>query len=208
MRNEGRELALRLREGPRPETKAPARSRRADFLDFSLLYLFSYDIELGLGKVEFNSPVKGPRLNLQARTDLASVYHVWRESTVPGLGLQAITGTVLWGADDVALRADDVTQSEIRVSILTDDRATIHLDYSIVGYLGPGGARRFTDAKGKDRMGEEHAPFEFPIVSSPRFSTASHKYRWLNDHQGISFGRGQAVKSTFRRVTWDVYVFT
>jgi hypothetical protein len=208
VRSPALDVALRLRAAPKPLVSPAIRLQRTEFLDFSLLYVFSYDVEVDMGTEKFNSPSKGPRLTVKARTDLGSVYHVWRDSTISGLGFRAIAGRMLWGRDDVALRADDIVSSEIRVSILTGDQATIHLDYNIVGYVGPGGVRRYTEAKGKDRLGEEQNPFEFTITCSVRFSTASHKYRWLNDHQGIGFGKVQAVKSSFRRVTWDIYVFS
>jgi hypothetical protein len=181
---------------------------RRNLIDFSLLYVFSYDVELSLAREVFNNVSGGVRLNLRSRPELSSVYHVSRERTAPGLGFRAVAGSLTFGADAVSLRDDDVARSDIQVSILTEDGHTIHVSYAVVGYLGPGGVRRISDGKGKDRLGTEDDPFEAPIVSSPRFQTASPKYFWMNEHQGVGFGRVQIVKSQFRRITADIYVMT
>jgi hypothetical protein len=179
---------------------------RREFLDWNLLYLFSYDVELDLGAEEkLGRFPRGVRMNCFARRDLTRVYHVGRETTVAGDGARAITGRVIWGADQILLRDDDVSVSDIRVVIETDDRATIHMAYDLIGYVGPGGVSRIVDGAGRDRLGTEDHPYLAPTVTSPRFHTASPRYAWLNELQGVGFARAQIVRSKFRRISCDVY---
>jgi len=183
--------------------------RRRGFLDWSLLYLFSFDVELDLERQEtLGRFPDGARINLYSRQDLSRVYNVGRESTVPGDGRPAISGKIKWGGDQAVLREDDIGSCNIRVSIQTDDRAVIHMTYRLFGYLGPGGVERVLSGKGGDRFGTEDHPFDVPIVTSPRFQTTDLKYAWINDLQGIGFGRLQVIRNRFRRNTQDIYALT
>lgn len=182
---------------------------RDNLLDWSLLYLFSYDVELDLeGQEKLGRFPEGVRMNCFAREDLSRAYNVGRESSVPGSGARAISGKVVWGGDQVLLRNDDVAMSKIRVAILTSDKATIHMSYFLIGYVGPGGIARITDGVGNDRLGTEDQPYEAPIITSPRFETTSPDYAWMNDLQGVGFARAQLIRSKFRRITCDVYGLT
>jgi uncharacterized protein DUF3237 len=181
---------------------------RAILHDWSLLYLFSWDIELSLDRDNLGTFPGGVRMNLFARPELSTVYHVAREKTISGRGTTAITGSIEWGGDELLLRDDDGVRSDIRVTVRTDDGAAIHVWYGVVGYFGPGGVRRIVKGKGKDRIGTEAEPFLSPLVTSPRFQTADNRYRWLNDLQGIGFGRVEIVNSDFRRTTSDIYALT
>jgi hypothetical protein len=183
--------------------------QRRELLDWSLLYLFSYDVELDLdGQQKLGRFPEGVRMNLFARSDLSRVYNVGRESSVPGDGARAISGKVVWGGDQVLLREDDVAMSTIRVALLTDDGATIHVSYLLMGYTGAGGVGRITDGIGRDKFGTEDEPYQIPINTSPRFQTASPDYAWLNEMQGIGFARAHLIRSKFRRITCDVYGLT
>jgi hypothetical protein len=187
-------------------TQAKPAEQRRELLDWNLLYLFSFDIELDLNRQEkFGRFPAGVRINLFAKRDLSRVYNVGRESTIPGDGRPAISGKVEWGGDQALLREDDVGACDIRLAIHTDDRAVIHLSYRLQGYLGPGGVERVVSGEGRDRYGTEDRPYEIPIVTSPRFETTSSRYDWLNELQGIGFGRVQVVRSKFRRNTQDIY---
>jgi hypothetical protein len=184
-------------------------AQRSELLDWSLLYLFSYDVELHMdGQEKLGRFSTGARLNCFARRDLSRVYNVGREATVPGDGRPAITGRVEWGGDQVLLRDDDVASSNIRVTVQTDDDALIHVAYQLIGYVGPGGNERILTGKGKDKFGTEDHPYEVPIMTSPRFETTSPQYAWINELQGIGFARAQLVRSKFRRITCDVYGLT
>ncbi len=182
---------------------------RREYLDLGLLYLFSYDVELDLeGQEKLGKFPGGVRMNCFARRDLTRVYHVGRESTIPGSGRPAISGRIEWGGDALFLRDDDVAQSDIRLVIHTDDGAIIHMSYLLLGYVGPGGVSRIVNGTGKDSFGTENRPYEAQIMTSPQFQTASSEYLWINDVQGIGFARAQLVRSKFRRITCDVYALS
>lgn len=185
------------------------RPDRRELYDWSLLYLFSFDVELDVTRQEkLGRFPGGARVNLFARPELSRVYNVGREATIPGDGRPSLSGKVQWGSDQAALREDDTGSCNIRLTIRTDDEADIHMTYRLVGYLGPGGVERLLSAVGRDRFGSENHPYEVPIMTSPRFQTASPRYAWLNDLQGIGFGRVQLVRSTFRRNSQDIYALT
>jgi len=193
----------------REPSNGHALAQRRELFDWSLLYLFSYDVELHLdGQEKLGRFSTGARINCFARRDLSRVYNVGREATVPGDGRPTITGKVEWGGDEVLLRDDDVASSDIRVTIHTDDGAMIHMSYRLIGYVGPGGVERIVSGKGKDRFGTEDNPYEAPIMTSPRFETTSPQYAWINEIQGIGFARAQLVRSKFRRITCDVYALS
>ena len=179
---------------------------RARFVDKGLLYLFSYDVEADMDRQEIGFVPGGVRANIFARPNLSRVYHVMRERTVPGLGFEAISGTLKWGADWLYWREDDLEHTEVQASIVTDDQAVLHMSYLLIAYLGPGGFRRIVSEKGK--IGKEDAPVDWPVVCSPRFETSHPKYRWLMDYQCIGFGKVQVIKSEVRRLTYDVYAMT
>jgi hypothetical protein len=181
---------------------------RTTLHDWSLLYLFSYDVELRLDRQNLGTFPAGVRINLATRPKLSNVYHVARNDTIAGLGANAVVGSLDWGGDELLLREDDVAYSDIRASLKTDDGATIHMWYTVMGYLGPGGVRRVISATGKDQLGTENEPFRAPLVNSPRFQTAHPLYRWMNEHQAIGFGEVEIIRSKFRRLTVDVYVLT
>jgi len=178
---------------------------RRGLLDWNLLYLFSFDIELDLNRQEkLGRFSQGVRLNLFAKNGMSRVYDVGRQSSVAG-GNPAITGRIQWGGDEALLREDDVGVCNIRLAIHTDDQSIIHLSYRLQGYLGAGGVERVVTAEGDDTFGTEEQPYEIPIMTSPRFETAAPRYTWLNELQAIGFGRVHAVRSKFRRNTQDIY---
>jgi hypothetical protein len=190
-----------------PHKVPGGRSPRAMY-DWSLLYLFSYDFELGFDRELIGDIPSGVRMNLFARSGQSTVYHVARNASIAGGGMRAITGRMEWGGDQLLLRDDDVAIANIRLTIRTDDHATLHMSYSSIAPLGPGGTRRIVSATGRDRLGKESAPVNAPVVISPRFQTSATRYSWLNEHQGVGFGHVQIINSKFRRTTIDVYVLT
>jgi len=188
---------------------SPPRFDERSFLDWNLLYLFSYDVELDLKAQEkLGAFPEGVRMNCFARRDLSHAYSVGRDATVAGSGVRAISGKIVWGGDALTLRDDDIASSDIRVAIQTDDEATIHMYYNLIGYVGPGGVSRIVDGTGDDSLGSEEEPFEAPHVTSPTFQCAHPSYDWMNRVQAIGFGRAQLVRSKFRRLTADVYALT
>jgi hypothetical protein len=186
-----------------------AAPRRRALLDWSLLYLFSFDVELDAGRQENLGNFAGrARINYFSKDELSRVYNVGRETTIPGSGRRAMAGKIISGGDSVELREDDIGLCDIHFTLRTDDDAIIDVAYKIYGTLGPGGVARLLRGQGKDRFGTEDRPFEVPIITSPQFQTAAPQYRWINDVQGIGFGRALVIRSIFRRNTQDVYVLT
>jgi hypothetical protein len=188
---------------------SPASEKRKVFLDWSLLYLFSFDIELDTSREERLGQFPGEfRIDLFARDDLSRAYNIGRESTIRGNGRPAITGKIESGGDRACLRDDDIAACNIQYRLQTDDGAIIDVAYRLFGYVGPGGVARVVRGQGKDRFGTENHPYEIPIVTSPRFQTTDARYAWMNDVQGIGFGRAVVIRSKFRRNTQDFYVLT
>jgi len=179
---------------------------RTVFHDNALLYLFSYDVEADMDKEEIGFVPGGVRINIFAREEMSRVYHALRERTVSGLGFQAISGTLAWGGDWLYWRNDDVEQSEIHMTIKTDDGETIDGFYHIRGYMGPGGFRHIVSEK--EKIGKEKAPVDWPVVTTPRFETTSTKYQWVTEYQCVGFGRAQVIRSEIRRITYDIYALT
>ena len=185
---------------------APTATTRRELLDWNLLYLFSYDVELDVDRQEkLGRFHDGFRLNLFLKRGMSYAYNVGREKTIAADGRIAVTGKIDWGADEILLREDDVASCKVRLTLSTDDSAVIHVSYRLQGYVGAGGVDRIERAKGDDRYGTESEPYEFPLTSSPRFHTTDRRYLWLNELQAIGFARAQIVRSRFRRLTQDVY---
>lgn len=186
-----------------------ATSKRKVFLDWNLLYLYSFDIELDITREERLGQFPGEfRINLFARDDLSRAYNIGRETTVRGNGRPAITGIIKSGHDRAHLRDDDIAECNIQYRLETDDGAIIDVRYRLYGYVGPGGVARVVSGKGRDKFGTENRPYEIPIVTSPRFQTNDPRYAWMNSCQGIGFGRAVVIRSKFRRNTQDFYVLT
>jgi hypothetical protein len=184
---------------------APFEPRRV-FHDRTLLYLFSYDIEVDMDLHTLGFVPGGVRANVAARRNMSRVYHVMRDQTVIGIGSPAISGSLEWGGDWLYWREDDVEFSQVRLAIKTDDGDTIHGAYKVITYLGIGGFRRVVGEK--EKIGSEDQPVEFRVMTTPRFETTSPTYRWLNDLQCVGFGRVQMIRSEFRRISYDVYGLT
>lgn len=181
-------------------------THRRQFCDRALLYLFSFDVETSLDREEIGFVPGGVRVTVFARPNLSTVYHLYRARTIPGLGFDAITGTLTWGGDWLFWREDDIEFSDVRATINTHDNAQINMTYEIVADLGPGGFRRIVSEK--EKIGKEKEPINWPIVTSPRFETTSPKYGWMTRYQCIGFGFVQVIRSEIRRLTYDIYAMT
>jgi hypothetical protein len=174
--------------------------------DRTLLYLFSYDVEVETDRQTIGFFPGGVRFNMVAKRNLSRTYNVMRDRTIAGIGVAAISGALDWGSDWIYWREDDVEFSQVRLSITTDDGEHIQGYYPVVAYLGLGGFRRLVSEK--DKVGKEDAPVEGRFITTPRFQTASPTYAWINDIQCVGFGRLQLVRSEFRRLSYDVYGLT
>ncbi len=85
-----------------------------------------------------------------------------------------LKGTVLKGGTDwILLRADDVLQLDVRLTLKTHDDQIIAMTYR--GY-------RHGPAAVIERLnrGEKVDPAEYYFRTAPFFETASEKYSWLN----------------------------
>lgn len=179
---------------------------RAALHDKALLYLFSFDVEVNMDRGTIGFVPGGVRINISARTQLSPVYQILRDPTVPGLGVKTISGSLALGGDWSYWREDDVEFSQVRLVIVTNDEQTIHGNYPAVLSVGPGGFRRRVSGKGK--IGTEDEPVDFPLVTTPRFESASPVYSWINELQCVGFGVVEVVKSELRRITYDIYALT
>lgn len=181
-------------------------TRRSTFIDRTLLYLFSYDVEVERDPQTIGFFPGGVRFNMLARRNKSRAYNVMRDRTVAGVGVPAISGELDWGTDWSYWREDDIEFSHVRMTITTDEGEAIYGSYPAIVYLGLGGFRRLVSEK--DKIGTEDNPVVARFVTTPRFQTSSPAYLWLNDLQCVGFGRLQLIRSEFRRISYDVYGLT
>ena len=181
---------------------------RKYFLDRELLYLFSYNTEIEPFRKKIGVVPGGARFNVDTTPGEARLYHVLREKTQGGLGrtFEVISGTLRQAAGHALYRTDDVIVDEISLTIETDDGALIDSRYRAFAYLRPGGYDAYV--AGIDKVGTQKNPVQEPIVITPRYETASNKYKWLMDYQCVGFGRAELIKDEVRRVTYDIYAMT
>jgi hypothetical protein len=176
---------------------------RHTFLDKGLLYLFSYNVEVDMDVDNIGLSPDGLRVNIRCIPNSGRVYHVLGERAVGGLGVPIVTGQLKDGVDHAVVRDDDVTMSNVRATIQTDDGELIDSSYPGVCFLGQGGFQGFVSDK--DKYGKLLEPLLLPVVVAPRFETASRKYQWLAELQCIGFGRLAIVKNVLRAITYDIY---
>lgn len=87
------------------------------------------------------------------------------------------------GADWVTMRTDAMMLIDVRLSLLTDDDATIGMIYT--------GIARPADPAGYDRfLSREVLPYEdLYLHTTPRFETGDARYAWLNGVIAVTNGR-------------------
>jgi uncharacterized protein DUF3237 len=176
---------------------------RREFLDKSVLYLFSADIELSMGVEQLGLTPEGLRATVSCVGSTSRVYNVLRHRSLGMADLPAITGRLRAGEDRALLREDDVAVADVRALIETDDGAVIETTYKGVVALGMGTFRML--AGGRDQLGTPERPLEVPIVITPRYATLHPRYAWLNEMQCVGFGRVKAIDGAFRQVSYDIY---
>jgi hypothetical protein len=180
-----------------------AKPHRKHFMDLSLLYLFSVNVEFAMNIEEIGILPEGARVNLLCVPAAARVYNVLRERTVGVPGYPVVTGTIHWGEDAALLGVDDVGRPNVRATIETDDGATIDSIYHGVLFLGVGAFRAIV--ANADAIGTPQDPAEYSVTLTPVYQTNSPKYKWLAEQQCVGFGRVEEVNGLFRRVTYDTY---
>jgi Protein of unknown function (DUF3237) len=94
-----------------------------------------------------------------------------------------LKGTVVPpGGDWVTVRADGSFKLDVRVTLLTEDGAAIHVTYNGIGVRKDG---------------------RTPLRTAPLFETGDPRYAWLNSVQAVGLGfSGQG------EVAYDIYALT
>lgn len=87
------------------------------------------------------------------------------------------------GADWVTQRSDGLMVVDVRLTLTTDDEATIGMVYT-------GIARARTDElMARFRRGEQLSYDEFYLRTTPRFETGDERYAWMNGVVAVANGR-------------------
>ena len=175
---------------------------RRSYIDRDLIYLFSFDANLEVGREEIGLVPGGARVNVFSKPKDSRVYQVGGERVLEDVG--PVTGEIIWGGDWPLLRQDiDAGSVDVRTLIHTDDDAYIYGRWNGAFPTGPGGFRRLISERAK--LGTEDVPHEASIVIDPVFDTSAPQYKWLMDYQCVGFGRAYIVKSLIRRSSVDIF---
>lgn len=92
-----------------------------------------------------------------------------------------LSGNVAPGHDWFITRADGCLLIDVRLTLTTDDGASIYLTYQ-------GSMRGSADALARFRKGEQLAPDEYALHVVARFECGDARYRWLNDLLAVGVG--------------------
>lgn len=98
------------------------------------------------------------------------------------------------GSDVLLVRADGSREQDVRMILLTDDGAEILMTYR-------GRAHNSAEVGARLAAGEDVAPSEYYLRTTPFFETASDKYSWLNSVVSIGVGERRSDGS----VRYQVY---
>jgi hypothetical protein len=96
-------------------------------------------------------------------------------------------------ADWVIVRPDGVAELDVRLTVKTNDDATIYITYR--GYLS-----RLPELVERWMAGEDIPRDEYYFATTPYFETSAAKYAWLQNV--VTFGIGELVKGG---VAYDIY---
>ncbi len=94
------------------------------------------------------------------------------------------------GADWVRLRADGTLMIDVRVTLATDDGATIYLSYQ-GRFIGA------TDAMTQLAKGEKLEPDSYSLVTTAKFECGDPRYQWLNDVIAVAIGSQTGFNPTY-----------
>ena len=92
-----------------------------------------------------------------------------------------LSGSVAPGHDWFVTRADGTLMIDVRLTLTTDDGATIYLAYQ-------GTMRAAPDVMARFRKGEQLAAAEYALTIVPRFECGDPRYTWLNDLPAVGIG--------------------
>ena len=95
------------------------------------------------------------------------------------------------GGDWLLQRADGVFELDVRVTLITDDGASIYMTYRGIRDASPEVAARLA-------AGETVDPSEYYFRTTPVFETASEKYAWLNRLVAVGVGDRRASGPLYR----------
>ena len=99
---------------------------------------------------------------------------------------ERLSGRVIGGHDWVVTRADGTMALDVRLTLETDDGATLYLAYT-GSFLGS------VDALKRFRSGEILDPGAYKLRTVARFEGGDERYRWLED--AIIVGVGEQVRT-------------
>ena len=97
---------------------------------------------------------------------------------------ERLRGTVLPGHDWFVTRPDGVLVIDVRLTLNTDDGATIYLNYG-GRMVGQG------DAMARFRKGEKLAAEDYSLTVTAKFECGDPRYAWLNDAIVVGVGAQQ-----------------
>jgi hypothetical protein len=90
------------------------------------------------------------------------------------------------GGDWITVRTDGVVVLDVRLTLETDDKALIYMQYRGLRH-GP------ADVIARLNKGEPVDPSTYYFRSVPVFETSSEKYAWLNQSVFVATGRREAA---------------
>ncbi len=94
---------------------------------------------------------------------------------------ERLRGTVIGGHDWFVTRADGALVIDVRLTMKTDDGATLYLAYQ-------GSMTGNADAMARFRNGERLAPEDYRLRIMAKFECGDPRYWWLNDALVVGVG--------------------
>lgn len=105
---------------------------------------------------------------------------------------ELLSGTVLPGGQDwVVTRADGTLAIDVRLTLRSDDGATIYLTYQ-------GNMLADADALKRFRQGEQLAAGEYRLRAVAKFECGEPRYAWLNDAIAVAIGEQTPTGPIYR----------
>ena len=102
-----------------------------------------------------------------------------------------LSGNVAPGHDWFVTRADGTLVIDVRLTLTTDDGATLYLSYQ-------GTMRAAPEAMARFRKGERLAPEDYKLHVVARFECGDPRYAWLNDTIVVGIGEQTLAGPIYR----------
>lgn len=106
-----------------------------------------------------------------------------------------LSGTVAPGHDWFVTRADGALIIDVRLTLTTDDGATLYLAY---GGRMTGSVAGGSDAMARFRKGEVLEPGDYSLTVIARFECGDDRYSWLNDVVAVGVGDQTSTGPIYR----------